>query len=160
MEFMMKRLPLMLALSLVCGDSSTHALAARQHAATQKQTSTTKIRTPGQGSPERRVVLDAVRARLGIKSRFQVTHLMSDGRTAFFQGGEVVEAEGELQETDLSVLVLLERTGAGNSWKVVDLWTLHMTGEREYTDFLARLRRRVKTGTLARELLPSGLLGK
>lgn len=157
---MTKLITLALALTFVLAPMSPH-LVARQHAATgknQTSTATTKIRTPGQGSPERRAVLDAVRARLGIKSRFQVTHLMSDGRTAFFQGGEVVEAAGELQETDLSVLVLLERTGAEKGWKVVDLWTLHMTGEREYTDFLARLRRRVKTGMLARELLPMGLL--
>ena len=119
-----------------------------------------KVRTPPQGSPERRALLDAMRAKLKIKSRFQVAHLMTDGQTAFFEGTEVVEAEGELQETDLSVLALLElKTSSGKErWEVADLWTLNMPEEDARKNFVARIRKRVNAGTVPRKLLPDDLL--
>ena len=137
----------------VLGQSPAQASATRQSSAT-------RVRTPAQGSSERLALLDAVRTKLNIKSRFRVTHLMTDGGTAFFEGSEVVEAEGELQETDLSVLALMERRSSGSKerWEIVDLWTLHMPEEDARKDFVARLRKRVNAGTLLRNLLPDDLL--
>ena len=102
--------------------------------------------TPAQGSPERKALLDAVRARLKIKSQFKVNHLKAGDAWAYFDGGEVVDAGGgEWQETDLSVRALLARkkTAAGKSaWAVVEIWTLPTDGQLSAEAFRARLQRR------------------
>lgn len=104
------------------------------------------VTTPAQGSPERKALLDAVRARLKIKSQFKVNHLKASDTWAYFDGGEVVDSGGgELQETDLSVRALLARkkTAAGKSaWAVVEIWTLPTDDRLSSDAFLARLQRR------------------
>lgn len=112
--------------------------------------------TPAQGSPERRALLDAVRARLKIKSQFKVNHLKAGDGWAYFDGGEVVDAGGgELQETDLSVraLLALRKSAAGKSvWSVVEIWTLPTDDKLSHDSFLARLRRR-----RGAEKIPAGI---
>ena len=113
--------------------------------------------TPKAGSAERKALLDAVRKRLRMESQFKVGHLMTDGRWAFFRGGEVVPTgEGELQETDLSVAALLERrTVAGRAaWAVVEIWTLPTDEKQSYSSFVGRVRQR---GGVPSSILPSDL---
>lgn len=116
--------------------------------------------TPAQGSPERKAILDAVRVRLQLKSQFKVYHLKLKGNWAYFHGGEVVDAgEGELQETDLDVKVLLERKQINGKplWTVAELWTLPTDDKFPHKDFVARsLRRRKLSGTPA-DIFPANM---
>ena len=116
--------------------------------------------TPVQGSPERKAVLDAVRARLKLKSQFKVYHLKLNGDWAYFHGGEVVDAgEGELQETDLDVKALLERKQvAGKSaWVVAEIWTLPTDDQLSYKNFVARSRRRQKATNIPADIFPADM---
>lgn len=117
--------------------------------------------TPAQGSPERKALLDAVRARLKIKSQFKVNHLKAGGEWAYFDGGEVVDAGGgELQETDLSVRALLARkkTAAGKHvWAVVEIWTLPTNDQLSSDAFAARLRRRRGASNIPASIFPPDL---
>ena len=116
--------------------------------------------TPAMGSPERKAVLDAVRARLKLKSQFKVYHLKLNGDWAYFHGGEVVDAgEGELQETDLDVKALLERKRAGGktSWVVAELWTLPTEDKLSYKTFVARARQRQKTSNVPADIFPADM---
>ncbi|HEV2800541.1 MAG TPA: hypothetical protein VGW12_08595 [Pyrinomonadaceae bacterium] len=119
-----------------------------------------KATTPAQGTPERKAVLDAVRARLKLKSQFKVYHLKLNGDWAYFHGGEVVDAgEGELQETDLDVKALLERKqSAGKStWVVAEIWTLPTDDTLSYKTFVERARRRQKTSNIPSDIFPSDM---
>jgi hypothetical protein len=116
--------------------------------------------TPAQASPERTALLDAVRARLKIKSQFKVYHLKSGGGWAFFHGGEVVDSGGgKLQETDLSVLALLQRkTVAGKAaWYVAELWTLPTDDKLPRDEFARRVRRRRQAGRVPADIFPPDL---
>jgi hypothetical protein len=140
-------------LLLVClGVYVPHARAQRGNAA--------NATTPAQGSPERRAVLDVVRARLKLKSQFKVYHLKLNGGWAYFHGGEVVDAgEGELQETDLDVKALLERKQvAGKSaWVVAEIWTLPTDDQLSYKNFVARARRRQKAANIPTDIFPADM---
>ena len=114
--------------------------------------------TPAQGSPERRAMLDGVRARLKLKSQFKVYHLKTNGDWAYFHGGEVVDAgEGELQETDLDVKALLERKNVGgkSSWVVVEIWTLPTDDKLSYKSFVARVRKRQQAARVPADIFPA-----
>lgn len=116
--------------------------------------------TPAQGSPERKALLDAVRARLKIESQFKVYHLKASGEWAFFHGGEVVDAGGgELQETDLDVLALLQRkTVAGKAaWYVAEIWTLPTDDQLSRGEFARRVRQRRQAGRVPAGILPPDL---
>lgn len=116
--------------------------------------------TPAQGSPERKAVLDAVRAHLKLTSQFKVYHLKVNGNWAYFHGGEVVDAgEGELQETDLDVKALLQlkTSGGKTSWVVAEIWTLPTDDKLSYKSFVARARQRQKTSGAPADIFPSDM---
>ncbi|HEY1403990.1 MAG TPA: hypothetical protein VGB05_07695 [Pyrinomonadaceae bacterium] len=118
------------------------------------------VETPAQGSPERKSVLDAVRARLKLKSQFKVYHLKLSGNWAYFHGGEVMEAgEGELQETDLDVKALLERKPVGGkpAWVVAEIWTLPTDARLPYRSFVTRTRRRQKASNISAGIFPADM---
>ena len=52
------------------------------------------VSAPAAGTPERTALLDAVRARLGTESRFEVDHVRTAGTWAFLRATEVVPLEG------------------------------------------------------------------
>ena len=116
--------------------------------------------TPAQGSPERKAVLDAVRAHLKLKSQFKVYHLKVNGNWAYFHGGEVVDAgDGELQETDLDVKALLQLKTAGGktSWTVAEIWTLPTDDKLSYKSFVRRARERQKTANVPADIFPTDM---
>ena len=115
---------------------------------------------PAAGSPERKAVLDAVRARLKSRSQFRVYHLKLSGDWAYFHGGEVVDTgEGESQETDLDVRALLERkqTGGKASRVVAEIWTLPTDDKLSYESFVARARRRQKAANAPADIFPADM---
>lgn len=119
-----------------------------------------KATTPAQGSPERKAILDAVRAHLKLKSQFKVYHLKVNGNWAYFHGGEVVDAgDGELQETDLDVKALLQLKTAGGktSWVVAEIWTLPTDDKLSYKSFVARARQRQKIANAPADIFPSDM---
>jgi hypothetical protein len=139
-------------LLLACCALVPHALAQKSGAG--------KATTPAQGSPERKAVLDAVRVRLMSKSQFKVYHLKLNGNWAYFHGGEVVDAgEGELQETDLDVKVLLERKQIDGKplWVVAELWTLPTDDKFPYKNFVMRARRRQKLSRVPADIFPADM---
>jgi hypothetical protein len=73
---------------------------------------------------------------------------------------EAIDDEGTLQETDLDIAALLERTGAGAAarWRVVELWALSTNEERPYTPFARRVRERARALGLPVSLFPDGFL--
>lgn len=152
------KLALALAALHTCAASAPAATARAAVQATDKSAAAT---TPAQGSPERKALLDAVRARLKIKSQFKVNHLKAGGDWAYFDGGEVVDAGGgELQETDLSVRALLARkkTAAGKHvWAVVEIWTLPTNDQLSSDAFVARLRRRRGASKIPASIFPPDL---
>jgi hypothetical protein len=112
------------------------------------------VTTPAAGSPVRRAILDALRAHLGIKSRFQVDHLKVAGAWAYLRCGEVVELDGhEVQETDLSVAALLER-GADGKWVIVESWTLPSEDQHPFAAFVKRVKAREASERLPHALFP------
>jgi hypothetical protein len=123
------------------------------------QTPTAAPTTPAPGSAVRRGGLDAIRASLGVRSRFEVSHFLVSGRWAFIVCNEVVEDEGRLQETDLTVNALLTRDGARSArWRIVELWTLPSEEERPYRAFAERVRARVRSDSVPAAILPDELL--
>jgi len=117
-------------------------------------------KTPAQGTPERKAVLDAVRVRLMLESQFKVYHLKLNGNWAYFHGSEVVDAgEGELQETDLDVRALLERKQIDGKplWVVAELWTLPTEDKFPYKNFVTRTRRRQKSGRVPADIFPANM---
>jgi hypothetical protein len=114
--------------------------------------------TPPPGSAARRGGLDAIRSSLGIRSRFEVSHFIVSGRWAFVVCNEVVEADGELQETDLTVNALLRRDNArAVRWRVVEIWTLPDDEKHPYRTFVERVRARVRTDGVPVAILPEDL---
>ena len=100
---------------------------------------TPTVTTPAAGSPERAALLDAVRARLGTSSRFEVDHVRAAGTWAFLRATEVVPLDGgEEQETDLTVAALLSRSPAGD-WQVNEMWTLPGDARLPMAEFRRRL---------------------
>lgn len=102
--------------------------------------------TPPLGGAERKALLDAVRAGLGMspESRFRVSHLRQSDRWAYFEGTEAFPMDdGTWQETDLTVHALLARAGRG--WRLEQVWTLPDDEKLSLATFetrLAALRRR------------------
>ncbi len=127
--------------------------------AVTKAQEVTRATTPAQGSAERKALLDAVRARLKIKSQFKVYHLKMQGDWAFFHGGEVVDADGELQETDLDVEALMQRKVVGGkaAWYVAEIWTLPTDDTLSRAEFARRVRRRQQEGRVPADILPEDL---
>ena len=123
------------------------------------QQSASKATTPAQGTAERKALLDAVRARVKIKSQFKVYHLKVQGEWAFFHGGEVVDADGELQETDLDVQALLQRkiVAGKAAWFVAELWTLPTDDKLSRAEFVRRVRQRQQKGRIPADILPTDL---
>ena len=118
------------------------------------------VRTPAAGSATRTALLDAVRGHLDVRSRFKVSHVRATDRWAFVRCVEAIDDEGTLQETDLDIAALLERTGAGAAarWRVVELWALSTNEERPYTPFARRVRERARALGLPVSLFPDGFL--
>jgi hypothetical protein len=123
------------------------------------------VTVPGPGTPPRDAILDAVRERLDVTSRFRVDHVAmaaTDAAYAFVRATEVVDVNGpdaEEQETELTVMALLElpQGGAGRAWRVVELWTLPGDAERPRRDFVRRVRARQAAARLPAALFPAGL---
>lgn len=120
----------------------------------------TVVRTPAAGSSTRTAILDAVRAKVGVRSRFKVSHIRANDRWAFVRCVEVVDDGDSLQETDLDIAALLERRRGtnGEAWQVVELWALSTDQERPYSAFAKRLRQRVRTARISTALFPTGFL--
>jgi hypothetical protein len=118
-----------------------------------------KATAPAQGSADRKAVLDGVRARLKIKSQFKVYHLKVSGDWAYFFGGEVVAADGELQETDLTVKALLARENVAGKpvWAVAEIWTLPDEERQPFEKFSARVRARRKAENIPADIFPAEL---
>ena len=118
------------------------------------------VRTPAAGSAARTAILDAVRKRLGVKSKFKVGHVRATERWAFVRCVEVVNDGDQLQETDLDIAALLERKGPPGAarWEVVDLWSLSAETERPYTPFARRIRERARNARIPTALFPEGFL--
>ena len=118
------------------------------------------VRTPAAGSAARTAILDAVRKRVGVKSRFKVGHVRATDRWAFVRCVEVVNDGEQLQETDLDIAALLERKGPPGSprWEVVDLWSLSTDDQTPYTPFARRVRERARTSRIPSALFPEGFL--
>lgn len=111
-------------------------------------------REPPAGSAERTAILDRLRQRLGTRARFQVHALRVASSWAFVHATEVVPLEhGEVQETDLTAMALLERRGAAR-WTVVELWTLPTDERRSHADFLRAVGRRQRSAGFPEELVP------
>jgi hypothetical protein len=116
--------------------------------------------TPGPGSPERAAILDALRTRLKVESKFQVGHIRLAGEWAFVRATEVVELEGdEQQETDLTVVALLEKPKGSTTgwWRIVDYWTLPENDVKPLADFTRRVKQRIAAERLPTALLPDDL---
>jgi hypothetical protein len=124
--------------------------------AREQQRPDTSVKTPPAGSATRTAILDGVRAKAGVTSRFKVSHVRATDRWAFVRCTEVVADGTQLQETDLDIAALLERRGA--KWVVVDLWSLSTDDERPYTPFARRIRQRAKDARLPATLFPPGFL--
>ena len=141
---------------LICSVNMLSTSAKAQAGATQDAG---KATTPAQGTAERKALLDAVRARLKIKSQFKVYHLKVQGEWAFFHGGEVVDADGELQETDLDVQALLQRkiVAGKAAWFVAELWTLPTDDKLSRAEFVRRVRQRQQKGRIPADILPADL---
>ena len=133
------------------GSSSSSAVAARQGEG--------RATAPAQGSAERKAVLDGVRARLKLKSQFKVYHLKVSGDWAYFFGGEVVAADGELQETDLSVKARLarKRVAGKDTGAVAEIWTLPDEERQPFEKFSARVRARQKAENIPADIFPAQL---
>ena len=118
------------------------------------------VRSPAAGSATRTAILDAVRKHVGARSRFKVSHVRMTDQWAFVRCVEVIDDDGALQETDLDIAALLQRTGAGAAarWRVVDLWSLSANDERPYTPFARRVRERARALRLPVALFPDGFL--
>src|SRR5690348_13517925 len=95
------------------------------------------VRTPGAGSATGTGILDAVRKRVGVKSRFKIGHVRATERWAFVRCVEMINDGEQLQETDLDIAALLEHKGppGAPAWEVVELWSLSTESEQPYTPF-------------------------
>ena len=116
--------------------------------------------TPASGSPERAAILDALRTRLKIESKFRVGHIRLAGEWAFVRATEVVELDGdEQQETDLTVVALLEKPKGSTTgwWRIVDYWTLPENDEKPLAEFTRRVKQRIAAERLPTALLPDDL---
>ena len=131
--------------------------AATLPAATVEAQAKAAVTMPAAGTPVRKAVLDALRRHLKTRAVFKVGHLAVSGSHAFFRGGEVVPDGDNLQETDLFVEALLERSRTGR-WRVVHLWNLADESETSlHQAFLANLRRAMREKALPAALLPDDL---
>ena len=115
--------------------------------------------TPAKGSAERTAILDAVRRATGVRSRFEVDHMKVNGRWAYVRCGEVVIADRELEETDLSVAALLERATVKGQpgWRVLEVWTLPSETERPWKAYASRVRERQRLGRIPADLFDGPL---
>jgi len=118
------------------------------------------VRTPGAGSAARTAILDAVRKRVGVTSKFKVGHVRATDRWAFVRCVEVIADGEQLQETDLDIAALLERKGSAGAprWEVVELWSLSTDSEKPYTPFARRVRERARNARIPTALFPEGFL--
>lgn len=124
--------------------------------AASRAADTSLVRHPVAGIGERAALMDAVRASVRTSSRFKVHDVRVAGRWAFVHATEVVELDDvELQETDLTVMALLQSQGDAprRRWTVVELWTLPTEERRSHAHFARAVRERQE-----REGFPVGLL--
>ena len=120
----------------------------------------TVVRTPARGSRTRQALLDAIRARVGVKSQFKVGHIRATDEWAFVRCVELI-IDGDVgQETDLDIAALLRRKGPAGSaiWEVVDLWTLATDDAKPYKPFARRVRERARNSRIPAALFPEGFL--
>jgi hypothetical protein len=118
-----------------------------------------QVYTPQKGTPERKAILDAVRARLKTGNQFEVDHLKVNQRWAYFRGNAVVFTEGEKVETD-SVQALLERrnTNGKSTWIVSEIWNLEHGGtEDQFKQFVGRVAKRRKADGIPEKIFPEQL---
>jgi hypothetical protein len=151
--------PLAVTVAVIAGFTpATAAVPATLPAATGQQGAV--VRTPGAGSATRTAILDAVRKRVGVNSRFKVGHVRATERWAFVRCVEVINDGEQLQETDLDIAALLERKGPPGSpaWEVVELWSLSTESEKPYTPFARRVRERARSARIPVALFPDGFL--
>jgi formylglycine-generating enzyme required for sulfatase activity len=95
--------------------------------------------TPPRGSPERKELLDAVRARLHTTSEFEVGRLIVAGTWAYFEGREH-------RPGGAPAAALLQRSAGGN-WQVVDVM-----GEAGTTQTFDSFRERIRNPNAKRHL--------
>lgn len=121
---------------------------------------TSVVRRPAAGSAERAALMNAVRAAVQTTSRFRVHDMRVAGAWAFVHATEVVELDGgELQETDLTAMALLQRANGTptGQWTVVELWTLPDEERRSHADFGRVVRERQRGAGFPAGLLPDEL---
>lgn len=144
---------LLIALPLFSGHPSANCRA------TSQERTEDRVYTPDKGTPERKAILDSVRAKLKTKNQFEVNYLKANQRWAYFRGNAVVFTEDEKIETD-SVQALLEKGAVGgkSSWVVVEVWNLEQQGTEEgFRKFVEGLRRRQKDKGIPEQVLPEQL---
>ena len=137
----------------VSGQSSTVPRASPQAKAEDQ------VYTPEKGTPERKAILDAVRAKLKTGNQFEVDHLKANLKWAYFRGNAVVFTEGEKVETD-SIQALLERRNVNgkSAWMVLEIWNLEQGGtEDQFKQFVGRVSKRRKTEGIPGKIFPEQL---
>ena len=118
------------------------------------------VTTPGHGSRQRAAILAAIRQHLKTSATFRVDHIRVAGRWAFLRATEVVPLEGgELQETDFTVVALLQVAAAppSGAWRVVDYWTLPGEQERPLAQFTRRLHALQRAERLPAAMFPGDM---
>lgn len=133
----------------------THLLVAALVAAQAVQTQ--GVQTPAAGSPTRRAILDALRTRIKTSSRFRVDHVRTWNAWAFVRATELVIADGEEQETDLTAAALLERPAGSTRWIVREVWTLPTDEEHSLAAFKRRIAALRTAKHLPASLFPADL---
>jgi hypothetical protein len=81
-----------------------------------------KVYTPKPGSPERKMILDAVRKDLRIANQFEVRHLKVKNGVAYFSGNAMGVIKGAKSRVE-KVKALIEKQNDG-AWMVSDIWIL------------------------------------
>jgi hypothetical protein len=118
---------------------------------------TAPVFTPPAGAP-RQAIVDAVRARIGSTSEFQIDHLRETAGWAFLRATEIVRLEGEAsQETDLTVAALLQRADGSGAWQVRELWTLPTDDREPMAEFQRRLALHAVPARLPAALFPDDI---
>lgn len=114
---------------------------------------------PRAGSPERKAILDAVRARLEIKNQFEVDHMKVNREWAFFRGNALVFEQGEKLEVD-SVMALLKQVqkGGKKAWQVEHIWSLGKDSDQPMENYLEAFRKRQQSDLIPADIFPDDII--
>lgn len=115
--------------------------------------------TPRPGTPERKAILDAVRARLAIKNQFEVDHMKVSREWAFFRGNALVFEQGEKLEVD-SVMALLKQVkkGGKRAWQVEQIWSLGKDSDQPMENYLEAFRKRQQDDLIPADIFPDDVI--